>query len=107
MSQEVSSTNKRIAKNTLFLYVRMLLVMGVSIFTSRVILQTLGVEDYGIYNAVGGIVAVIGVLNGACLHQPVVFWLTNGNEGRRDAEENFLGFIEFAYGCGFYCLAVG
>ena len=65
MSQEVSSTNKRIAKNTLFLYVRMLLVMGVSIFTSRVILQTLGVEDYGIYNAVGGIVAVIGVLNGA------------------------------------------
>ena len=53
MSQEVSSTNKRIAKNTLFLYVRMLLVMGVSIFTSRVILQTLGVEDYGIYNAVG------------------------------------------------------
>ena len=65
MSQEVSSTNKRIAKNTLFLYVRMLLVMGVSVFTSRVILQTLGVEDYGIYNAVGGIVAVIGVLNGA------------------------------------------
>ena len=57
MSQEVSSTNKRIAKNTLFLYVRMLLVMGVSIFTSRVILQTLGVEDYGIYNAVEALVA--------------------------------------------------
>ena len=62
MSQEVSSTNKRIAKNTLFLYVRMLLVMGVSIFTSRVILQTLGVEE---------------CLTVPCLHQPVVFWLTN------------------------------
>ena len=101
MSQEVSSTNKRIAKNTLFLYVRMLLVMGVSIFTSRVILQTLGVEDYGIYNAVGGIVAVIVFINQS------FSGLRIGNEGRRDAEENFLGFIEFAYGCGFYCLAVG
>ena len=108
MSQEVSSTNKRIAKNTLFLYVRMLLVMGVSIFTSRVILQTLGVEDYGIYNAVGGIVAVIGVLNGALSSSTSRFsGLRIGNEGRRDAEENFLGFIEFAYGCGFYCLAIG
>ena len=108
MSQEVSSTNKRIAKNTLFLYVRMLLVMGVSIFTSRVILQTLGVEDYGIYNAVGGIVAVIGVLNGALSSSTSRFLAYElGMKDAEDAEENFLGFIEFAYGCGFYCLAVG
>ena len=50
---EQSANNKRIAKNTLLLYVRMLFGMLVSLYTSRVILQTLGVEDYGVYNVVG------------------------------------------------------
>ena len=49
------SSNKRIAKNTLFLYARMLLVMVVALFTSRIVLAALGVDDYGIYNVVGGI----------------------------------------------------
>ena len=48
MSNQTSDNNKRIAKNTLLLYVRMLFTMAVSLFTSRVILNTLGVEDYGI-----------------------------------------------------------
>lgn len=56
--------NKKIAFNTLFLYIRMLFVMGVSLFTSRVVLDKLGVEDYGIYNAVGGVVAMLMFLNG-------------------------------------------
>lgn len=60
-----SENNKRIAKNTLFLYFRMLLTMAVSLYTSRVILHTLGVEDYGIYNVVGGVVAMLGFLNGS------------------------------------------
>lgn len=50
-----TENNKRIAKNTIFLYMRMLLIMVVSLYTSRVILQTLGVEDFGIYNVVGGL----------------------------------------------------
>lgn len=50
------SNNKRIAKNTMMLYFRMLLTMGVSLYTSRVILNTLGVEDYGIYGVVGGVI---------------------------------------------------
>ena len=54
---------KRIAKNTLMLYVRMLFGMLISLYTSRVVLQTLGVEDYGIYNVVGGVVAMLGFLN--------------------------------------------
>lgn len=57
------STNKTIAKNTLFLYVRMLLVMGVSLFTSRIVLRELGTEDYGIYALVGGFVALFNFLN--------------------------------------------
>ncbi len=60
-----SANNKRIAKNTLLLYFRMLLTMLITLYTSRVILQTLGVEDYGIYNVVGGIVALFMFLNNA------------------------------------------
>ncbi len=59
-----SQNNKRIAKNTMFLYIRMLFTMGVSLFTSRVILQTLGVEDYGIYSVVGGIITMFAFING-------------------------------------------
>ena len=64
MSQS-SDNNKRIAKNTLLLYFRMLLMMFVTLFTSRVVLDKLGVTDYGIYNVVGGIVAMLGFLNGS------------------------------------------
>lgn len=59
-----SANNKRIAKNTLMLYIRMLFTMGVSLFTSRVILQTLGVEDYGVYSVVGGIITMFSFING-------------------------------------------
>lgn len=57
-----SSNNKRIAKNTLLLYMRMFLLMGITLYTSRVVLKTLGVEDYGVYNVVGGFVAMFGIL---------------------------------------------
>ncbi len=53
-----SNNNKRIAKNTLLLYFRMLFMMVVSLYTSRVILNALGVEDFGIYNVVGGVVTI-------------------------------------------------
>lgn len=59
------NNNKRIAKNTLFLYLRMFLMMAISLFTSRVVLSTLGVSDYGIYNVVGGVVAMFGLLSGS------------------------------------------
>ena len=59
----VQENNKRIAKNTLVLYVRMLFLMVISLYTSRVILQALGVEDFGIYNAVGGFVAMFAVIS--------------------------------------------
>lgn len=58
-----SSKSKRIAKNTLMLYIRMLFSMVVSLYTSRIILATLGETDFGIYNVVGGIVVMLGFLN--------------------------------------------
>lgn len=61
----MNTNNKTIARNTIFLYFRMLITMGVGLFTSRIILQTLGVTDYGIYQTVGGIVGFISFLNNA------------------------------------------
>lgn len=55
--------NKRIAKNTGLLYVRTLFVMFISLYTSRVILEALGVNDYGIYQVVGGVVAMFAVIS--------------------------------------------
>ena len=55
--------NKRIAKNTILLYGRMLLIMAVSLYTSRVVLNTLGVEDYGVYGLVGSVVSMMGFIN--------------------------------------------
>ena len=60
---DTSANNKRIAKNTAFLYLRMFISMSVSLYTSRVILQTLGIEDYGVYNIVGGVVAMFSFIN--------------------------------------------
>ena len=67
MSTRTSDNNKRIAKNTLLLYFRMLFMMVVSLYTSRVILNTLGVEDFGIYNIVGGVVAMFTVTKYSCI----------------------------------------
>lgn len=62
---DTAANNKRIAKNTLMLYFRMLFTMAVSLFTSRVVLNTLGVEDYGIYNVVGGVVSMFSIISGS------------------------------------------
>lgn len=62
---ENSSNNKRIAKNTIMLYARMIIFMVVSLYTSRVVLNSLGVEDFGVYNVVTGFVIAFGFLNSA------------------------------------------
>ena len=59
------SDNHRIAKNTVFLYLRMLITLVVSLYTSRVILNNLGVEDFGIYNIIGGIIVLFSFVSTA------------------------------------------
>lgn len=61
MQSSNRENSKRIAKNTLLLYVRMIFTMFVALFTSRIVLETLGVEDYGIYNVVGGVVVMFSL----------------------------------------------
>lgn len=64
---EAEGSNKTIAKNTLYLYGRMILTMAVNLYTVRVVWRVLGVDDYGIYNLVGGIVLIFQFLNNAMI----------------------------------------
>lgn len=63
MEKEIQQNNKRIAKNTVFLYFRMLLILFVGLYASRIVLKTLGISDYGLYNVVGGVVSMFAFLN--------------------------------------------
>ena len=72
-------------KNTVFLYIRMFFIMGIALFTSRVVLKTLGVVDFGIYNVIGGVVSMMGVVNTA-MSVATSRYLTF-NIGKNDTEE--------------------
>lgn len=77
-----SANNRRIAKNTVMLYFRMFLILAVTLYTSRVILATLGVEDFGIYNVVGGVVAMFSIISGtlsAAISRFITFELGRNN----------------------------
>ncbi len=80
-----SSNNNRIAKNTLLLYARTFLVMIISLYTSRIVLKVLGVEDYGIYQVVGGMVALFAVISQAlttAISRYITFEIGSGNKER-------------------------
>ena len=62
LSKDTDSSNRRIAKNALMLYVRMFFTMVLGLYTSRVVLQALGVNDYGIFTLVGGVVVLMNML---------------------------------------------
>ena len=66
MSQEVTN-NKKIAKNAVALYFRMIVMMVIGLFTSRIILNALGVTDFGIYNVVGGFVAMFSLVSSSIM----------------------------------------
>lgn len=82
---DISTSNKRIAKNTIILYIRMLCTMVIGLYTSRVILNTLGVTDFGVYNVVGGIITMFGFINGTMAGASsrfITFELGTGNKMR-------------------------
>ena len=85
MSQNLSANNRRIAKNTFLLYIRQLLIVLVSLYTSRVVLQTLGVDDFGIYNVVGGVVVMFSFITGtlgSATQRYLAYDLANGDVKR-------------------------
>lgn len=79
----MSTTNQqRVARNTLLLYFRMFLNMAITLYTSRVILKYLGIEDYGIYNVVGGLVSMFSLISGSLSNSVsrfITFELGKGN----------------------------
>lgn len=106
--QNNTINNKRIAKNTMFLYIRMMVVMVVSLYTSRVILQTLGATDYGIYNVVGGIVTIVGFLNsalGGSTSRFLTFALGEGDEEKQ--KKTFGAALNLHICVAFLVLVVG
>ena len=82
-TESVSHNNKRIAKNTILLYVRMIVVMLVTLYTTRVVLNVLGVVDYGIYNIVSGFVAMFSFLNTSMAQGTQRFY---NYEGAKDSD---------------------
>lgn len=95
-----SSNNKRIAKNTLLLYFRMLILMLVSLYTSRVVLDALGVENFGIYNVVSSVVAVIGFISGPMIESTqryLNFYMGKGNGERVKDVFNACQIIHFVF----------
>ena len=63
MGSTLHIDNKRIAKNTLLLYIRMVITMLIGLFSVRIVLRVLGETDYGIYNVVGGVITMLAFLN--------------------------------------------
>ena len=85
-----TQNNKRIAKNTLMLYFRMGITMLVSLYTSRIVLNTLGVTDFGIYNVVGGVVAMFSFINGTLASGTERFIMFNlGKNNFKELQKTF------------------
>lgn len=90
----MQQNNRRIARNTLYLYMRMAFSMCIKLYTSRVVLQVLGVTDYGLWGVVGGVIAMIDVLNAtmtACSNRFITYELGHGNT--RSMQEVFSASI--------------
>lgn len=92
----ISSDNNRIAKNTLLLFIRMLFVLIINLYTSRVILQSLGVTDYGVYNVVAGFVSMFGFLN-ATLSSSTLQYNILENVKRYESFDTISGAVSGAF----------
>ena len=84
IQDKTSSSTRRIAKNTLLLYFRQILIMVVSLYTVRVVLNTLGTEHYGIYNVVAGVVTMFSFLSGGMASATQRFFCCALGEGNKE-----------------------
>ena len=84
MTDDTRQKNKRIFRNTAMLYIRMILVLLISLYTSRVVLEVLGVDDYGVYNVVGGVVALFSFFTSSLANASQRY--INVGLGKEDAE---------------------
>lgn len=107
--QQPVTSGKRVAKNTLFLYIRMFIVMGVTIFTSRVILQSLGEVDYGVMNVVGGIAFSFGFFSSSMTNATQRYLSFGHGKGDISKVKEFFNLISTLYiiACGIILVVGG
>lgn len=100
----MDSNTKRIAKNTLMLYVRQVLVMGVSLFTVRIVLHTLGAEDYGIYTLIAGVISIFSFISSAMSSASQRFFAFAMGEGdMQKLKDSFSSMMTFY---GLLCMVI-
>ena len=92
-----SENNKRIAKNTVMLYFRMIVMLLISLYTSRVVLNTLGVVDYGVYNVVAGVIVMLGFITGSLADATSRFITVDLGKGDMELLKKTIGNILFIY----------
>lgn len=104
MQNQNTANNKRIAKNTAMLYFRMILTMLVSLYTVRVVLNVLGVTDYGIYNVIGGFVSMMSFLSGTMSSASQRFFAFElGKNNHQGLKESFSASLTIFFILGFIC----
>lgn len=92
------STNKRIAINTLYMYLRMVVVMFVSLFTTRIVFKALGVNDYGLYNVVGSIIVLFGFINSGLTTATRRYITAEISKGDKESQQNVFNLSLCAHG---------
>ena len=90
---DYSARNKRLAKNTIVLYFRMFFIMALQLYTSRLVLQALGIENYGIYNVVGGVMAMLNFVNMSLSNANSRFVSVEIGSGNLDSVKKLFGCI--------------
>lgn len=104
----MKSENGKIAKNTFYLYLRQLVVLFISLYTSREILSILGVTDYGLYNVVGGIIVIFGFLTSAISNSTSRYLsFAIGTGKQNEIEKTFGAFLTIYYCLGLVLLVLG
>ena len=99
---ETHIDNKRIAKNTIMLYIRMIILMLINLYTSRIVLQNLGVEDFGIFNAVGGFVSLFSIVSASlttAISRFLTFTLGTGDEIKLKKIFSSSVWVQFFFVC--------
>lgn len=93
-----TSNNKRIAKNTLYMYFRMIVVMIVSLFTTRIVFKALGIDDYGLYDVVGSIIVLFGFINKGLTTATRRYITAEIANGDKDSQQNVFNLSLCAHG---------
>ena len=97
MSQDNTLNNKRIAKNTLYLYARMLVTMFVSLFTTRINFQALGIDNFGIYNVVGSIIVFFTFINSGLTTATRRYITAELAQGDEESQRNVFNLSQLAH----------